>query len=283
MDKFAGFYLEEISEEHQNIINSIVKYFRPKKWVRGIFLEGSYGCKHDTIDIFSDIDLGVAITPDKKGYIEKNIEKILKSFCKPLFFHRSPCGRLTYSAWILPFIRLDISFRTLDELVPSDYTPQIINILFDKKDEIKTRLKNQKILVRNFNLKELREMDAQFWMTIFFIYTKIEKNDFCSVYDSFHFIVKSILMRLRRLDYNSPPGIYLYNIKKKDPYLYKELEIILDFPNEPIDSLLRAVILYKNLLKRINRQEGLKFKSEAEPLVLRTIQRGLIAKPKKWY
>ena len=282
LDRFAGFYFDEISSEHRSLIDQIIIQLRDKDWVKGIYLEGSYAEESGERDIFSDIDICIVVKKNQEKKIAKQIKKLINSFCNPHFYHRAPCGSLTYCIWILPFIRLDLSFRELKQINRKYRIGKHIKILLDKRGAIKKHFKKRKRLTSQVKVSMVREMDSSFWMNIFFIYTKIEKNDFCAVYDSFHFIVKSIILKLRRLDYNAPPNIQMYNIKKKDPYLYKELEIILDFPNEPTDSMLRAVILYKNLLKRIVRQEGLKFQSEAEAIVLRTIQRGLMSKPKRW-
>ncbi|MCK4666430.1 hypothetical protein KAU33_06760, partial [Candidatus Dependentiae bacterium] len=157
-----------------------------------------------------------------------------------------------------------------------------IKLLYDKKGTTKAYLKKRKTLTKRLSKNLLKELDGQFWMQIFLIFTKIEKSDYCAVYDGLHFIVKEVLLKLRNIDYTSPPQLSMHTIKKKDPFIYKELEIILDYSVEPIDSLLRAIVLYKSLLKRVKNQEGIELSIKPEKLVLRTIQRGLISKPAGW-
>ncbi|HDS08616.1 MAG TPA: hypothetical protein ENN73_00180 [Firmicutes bacterium] len=282
VDKFAGFFIDEISGEHKKIINKITAAFKKKDWVRGILLTGSYADENIEKDIFSDIDICIVIKRSEIKFIEKNIKAVLREFTDPVFFHRVPCGNLSFSLWALPFIRIDISFKELKDVNPRFKINRHVKILFDRSSLVKNYLKNKKTLTKRISLSKITDLDALFWMTIFFIFTKIERNDFCAVYDAFHLIVVKVLLKLRKMDYNSPPDIHIHNIMKKDPFLYQELEVILDFPNEPTDSMLRSIILYKNLVKRVLRQEGLSFEPEAEQLVLRTIQRGLISKPKRW-
>lgn len=282
IDRFAGFYLDEISSEHRRIIKKIVSVFKNKSWVQAIYLEGSYVSESEEIDIFSDVDITVIISKSSIDYIIKNIKKLIIEFSEPYFYHRSPCESLAFSIWILPFIRVDIAFKLMKEIDRKVKLGRHIKLLYDKTGATKTYLKKRKTLTKRLSRNLLKELDGQFWMMVFSVFTRIEKGNFCAVYEGFHFIVNEILLRLRNFDYTSPPQLSMHNIKKKDPFIYKELEIILDYPIEPIDSLLRAIVLYKSLLKRIKNQEGIKLSTKPEELVLRTIQRGLISKPGGW-
>ncbi|MDD3626208.1 MAG: aminoglycoside 6-adenylyltransferase [bacterium] len=282
IDKFAGFYIDEISGEHKRIISKLTSVFKKKEWVKGILLEGSYADENIEKDIFSDVDICIVIKKNKKEFVEGAIKALIKEFTEPHFFHQTQGAGLCYSIWVLPFIRVDLSFCEINEISPKLKLNKHVKILFDINNQLKNHFKNKKTLLSRIKLERLLELDAMFWMMVFFIYTKIEKNNFCAVYDGFHFIVVKILLKLRKLDYTSPPSLQIHNLMKKDPFLYKEMEIILDFPNEPIDSLLRSIILYKSLLKRILKQEGLKFDPKAEEVVLRIIQRGLITRTKRW-
>lgn len=282
IDRFAGFYLDEISSEHRRIIKKIVSVFKDKTWVRAICLEGSYVSENEEIDIFADLDISVIVSKSGIDYINKNIKKLITEFSEPYFYHRSTCESLAFSIWVLPFIRIDIAFKLLNQIPRKVKLGKHIKLLYDKKGTIKAFLKKRKVLTKRLSKSFLKELDGQFWMQVFLVFTRIEKSDYCAVYEGLHFIVKDVLLKLRNIDYTSPPQLSMHTIKKKDPFIYKELEIILDYSVEPIDSLLRAIVLYKSLLKRIKNQEGIELSTKPEKLVLRTIQRGLISKPAGW-
>ncbi len=282
IDRFAGFYLDEISSEHRRIIKKIVSVFKKQSWVRAICLQGSYASETEEIDIFEYLDITVIVSKSGLDYINKNIKKLITEFSKSYFYHRSPCESLAFSIWVLPFIRIDISFKLQNQIPRKVKLGKHIKLLYDKKGTTKAYLKKRKILTKRLSKNLLKELDGQFWMQIFFIFTRIEKSDYCAVYEGLHFVVKEILLKLRNFDYTSPPQLTMSTIKRKDPFIYKELEIILDFSVEPIDSLLRSIVLYKSLLKRIKNQEGIELSTKPEKLVLRTIQRGLISKPAGW-
>lgn len=124
------FNTDELNTARQSLLNKAVDYFLAKQGVEALFIQGSVASGNT--DEFSDIDFRVVIQP------ELYEQFLLERFSAPKYWGEWIYNEWTAIQWVCvshfyPFNKIDVLYYKPENLQPSPWLLQPVQIIYDPK------------------------------------------------------------------------------------------------------------------------------------------------------
>ena len=144
-EKLAMLNLDNVIAERKSILDKAVAFFIKQPEVLAVFLSGSIPAK--TEDAYSDIDLRVVVQPRAfDEFLFQNKLEYPKNFGTLLFNEFSDATPQICVSHFAPFNKLDIVYYRPQDLKPSYYYQQPLEVFHDPKKLVKECIKASKNL-----------------------------------------------------------------------------------------------------------------------------------------
>ncbi len=199
--------LQELPE-HYRVYSELVAYFKSFKSVIGIFLSGSSAT--DSMDKFSDIDIGIVVnSDDNRDSIWKNRWK----WALPKWFHRFDADHVRdhfIIYFFYPDVKADIVLYTMDTLPPPEGGPYLLTYVDNSKISDWNVSNNLNVksteIPSSLDVEEIIHDDERIWAWLFYCYLHIARGEYYTLAADF-FMLRGIVEKwIAHFRYRSPFG-----------------------------------------------------------------------------
>ena len=226
-------------QDHFRVYSELEQYFKSSSSVIGIFLSGS--CANDTMDQYSDIDIGIVYDSDK------NMETywaLRWDWDLPKWFHRFDADHVRdhFVIYIFePNVKVDIVLYTMDSLPPPKGGPYRLTYAEDSSLLNWMKKCNEKVNLRISSAPLEWEViihdDERIWAWLIYCYLHIARGEYYTIAADF-FMLRAIVEKwIAYFKYKSTFETRRLEFK----FSLKEIEELKNlFPNPERESLVCA-------------------------------------------
>ncbi|MFH0733422.1 MAG: aminoglycoside 6-adenylyltransferase [bacterium] len=222
-----------IPKLHQEFLDKAIQILKNDLRIVGIAAGGSYIT--NSMDEFSDIDLVIAIYPNKYKSVMEGKFEIAKQLGEPLaMFTGEHVGepRLLICLFGPPLIHVDLKFVSLEDIENRVEDPVV---LWERDNLITDRLKLNEA---KFPLLNLQWIEDRFWVWIHYVATKIGRGEIFEAIEFISFLRQNVIGPLLLLKNGKLPR----GVRKIEFDAKTELPVLLEtIPTYDVQSCVRAI------------------------------------------